>query len=89
LRPKPAPAEAVCLSAKTAGRKKSPAAAKPPIFMSTVIVTGAAGLIGSESVKRFAREGFRLAGIDNDLRRWFFGDGASTLTNRQKSIKPV
>ena len=57
--------------------------------MSTVIVTGAAGLIGSESVKRFAREGFRVAGIDNDLRRWFFGDGASTLANRWKLIESI
>ena len=57
--------------------------------MSTVIVTGAAGLIGSESVKQFAREGFRVAGIDNDLRRWFFGDGASTLANRQKLIESI
>ena len=44
--------------------------------MSTVIVTGAAGLIGSESVKRFAQAGLKVVGIDNDLRRWFFGDGA-------------
>ena len=57
--------------------------------MSIVIVTGTAGLIGSESVKRFAREGFRVAGIDHDLRRWFFGDGVSTLANCQKFIKPV
>ena len=57
--------------------------------MNTVIVTGAAGLIGSESVKRFARAGFKVAGIDNDLRRWFFGDGASTLANRRKLIESV
>jgi nucleoside-diphosphate-sugar epimerase len=69
--------------------KLAPAAAKPPIFMSTVIVTGAAGLIGSESVKRFAQEGLRVVGIDNDLRRWFFGDGASTLTNRQKLLESI
>jgi hypothetical protein len=57
-------------------------------FMKTVIVTGAAGLIGSESVKRFAREGFQASwGIDNDLRQWFFGKDASTLGNRQKLIK--
>jgi CDP-paratose 2-epimerase len=68
---------------------KSPAAAKPPIFMSIVIVTGAAGLMGSENVKRFAREGFRVAGIDNDLRRWFFGDSAFAPANRRKLIKPV
>ena len=55
--------------------------------MNTVIVTGAAGLIGSESVKRFAREGFKVVGIDNDLRQWFFGKEASTLGNRQKLIQ--
>jgi CDP-paratose 2-epimerase len=57
--------------------------------MKTVIVTGSAGLIGSESVKRFAREGFKVVGIDNDLRQWFFGKEASTLANRQKLIAAV
>ena len=57
--------------------------------MSTVIVTGAAGLIGSESVKRFAQAGLKVVGIDNDLRRWFFGDGASTLANRRKLIESI
>lgn len=57
--------------------------------MSTVIVTGAAGLIGSESVKRFAREGYKVVGIDNDLRQWFFGKEASTLANRKKLIETV
>jgi CDP-paratose 2-epimerase len=57
--------------------------------MKTVIVTGSAGLIGSESVKRFAREGFQVVGIDNDLRQWFFGKDASTLANRQKLIAAV
>ena len=56
-------------------------------LMQTVVVTGAAGLIGSESVKRFAREGYKIVGIDNDLRQWFFGKEASTLGNRQKLIK--
>jgi CDP-paratose 2-epimerase len=57
--------------------------------MSIVIVTGAAGLIGSESVKRFAREGFEVVGIDNNLRQWFFGKEASTLANRQKLINAL
>ena len=57
--------------------------------MSIVIVTGAAGLIGSESVKRFAREGFKVVGIDNDLRQWFFGKEASTLGNRRKLIQNI
>jgi CDP-paratose 2-epimerase len=44
----------------------------------TAIITGAAGLIGSEATKFFSGLGFRVVGIDNDMRRYFFGDGAST-----------
>jgi CDP-paratose 2-epimerase len=46
--------------------------------MRTVIVTGSAGLIGSETVKRFAKTGARVVGIDNDMRAQFFGTEAST-----------
>jgi CDP-paratose 2-epimerase len=42
------------------------------------IITGAAGLIGSEATKFFSEQGFHVVGIDNDMRRYFFGDGAST-----------
>ena len=51
--------------------------------MSTVLVTGSAGLIGSESVHFFARLGFTVIGIDNNLRAHFFGASASTEWNRQ------
>ena len=44
----------------------------------TVIVTGAAGLIGAESCRRFHAEGFEVVGMDNDMRAKFFGAGAST-----------
>lgn len=50
--------------------------------MPTVLVTGSAGLIGSESVHFFARLGFNVIGIDNDLRAYFFGESASTQWNR-------
>lgn len=50
--------------------------------MSTVLVTGSAGLIGSESVHFFARLGFNVIGVDNNLRAYFFGDSASTTWNR-------
>lgn len=50
--------------------------------MATVLVTGSAGLIGSESVHFFARLGFDVIGIDNDLRAYFFGEAASTQWNR-------
>lgn len=51
--------------------------------MSVVIVTGSAGLIGSEAVRRFASEGLDVVGIDNDMRRAFFGDEASTGKTRR------
>ncbi|MCC7167753.1 MAG: NAD-dependent epimerase/dehydratase family protein [Rhodospirillales bacterium] len=46
--------------------------------MSLALVTGAAGLVGSESVRRFAAEGLEVIGLDNDMRAYFFGPGAST-----------
>lgn len=52
--------------------------------MKIAIVTGSAGLIGSESVRLFAQKGFQIVGVDNDMRRVFFGDDASTLWQRQR-----
>ncbi len=52
--------------------------------MSLAIVTGSAGLIGSEAVLHFAAQGYDVVGIDNDLRRVFFGDEASTDWNRAR-----
>lgn len=50
--------------------------------MKQVMVTGSAGLIGSETAKRFHREGYRVTGIDNDMRARFFGAEASTRRTR-------
>ena len=52
--------------------------------MSIAIITGSAGLIGSEASKFFAEKGLDIVGIDNDMRRVFFGDDASTTWNRQR-----
>lgn len=52
--------------------------------MSVAIVTGAAGLIGSEAVTFFAELGMDVVGIDNDMRRYFFGETASTAWNRER-----
>jgi len=52
--------------------------------MSIAIITGSAGLIGSEATMFFANKGFDIVGIDNDMRRVFFGDEASTKWLRQK-----
>ena len=40
--------------------------------MRTIIVTGSSGLVVSETVRRFAVEGARVIGIDNDVRAEFF-----------------
>lgn len=52
--------------------------------MEVVLITGSAGLIGSESVRFFAKKGYRVVGIDNDMRKAFFGEEASTNWNRQR-----
>src|SRR5439155_20196453 len=58
-------------------------------MMRTIIVTGSAGLIGSETVKRFAAEGAPVIGIDNDMRAEFFGAEASTKKIRDDLIANV
>ncbi len=55
--------------------------------METIIVTGSAGLIGSETVKHCASTGARVVGIDNDMRAQFFGAEASTKTTRDELVK--
>ena len=52
--------------------------------MSIAIITGSAGLVGSEAACFFAKLGMTVFGIDNDMRRHFFGEGASTSWNRQR-----
>jgi len=52
--------------------------------MKIVLVTGAAGLIGSESVRFFHAKGFKVVGIDNNLREYFFGKDGSVLWNLEQ-----
>lgn len=49
--------------------------------MDVALITGSAGLIGSESVYFFSEKGFKIVGIDNDMRKYFFGEEASTTWN--------
>ena len=51
--------------------------------MEIAIVTGSAGLIGSEAVDFFSSKFDKIIGIDNNLRAYFFGENASTDWNRQ------
>ena len=50
--------------------------------MKKVLITGSAGLIGSESVKFFCERDFEVFGIDNDMRSYFFGKDGSVAWNR-------
>jgi CDP-paratose 2-epimerase len=52
--------------------------------MSIAVITGSAGLIGSEAVRYFAAKGLQVIGIDNDLRKYFFGPEASTEWMRKQ-----
>jgi CDP-paratose 2-epimerase len=51
--------------------------------LDTVVITGSAGLIGSEAVRFFDQKGMQVVGVDNDMRREFFGEEASTEWNRK------
>jgi CDP-paratose 2-epimerase len=46
--------------------------------MSIAIVTGSSGLIGSETVRFVHGHGMTVVGIDNNLRKYFFGEDGST-----------
>lgn len=52
--------------------------------MSVAVITGSAGLIGSEAARFFAKLGMDIVGIDNDMRSAFFGADASTDWNRKR-----
>jgi CDP-paratose 2-epimerase len=49
--------------------------------MKTILVTGSSGLIGSEAVQHFDRQGHRVVGVDNNMRQVFFGAPGDTTWN--------
>jgi len=56
-------------------------------MMKIVLVTGSAGLIGSESVSFFIERGFTVIGLDNNMRQTFFGQDASTDWSRDRLLQ--
>ena len=52
--------------------------------MNIALVTGSAGLIGSEAVSFFSEKFDLVIGIDNNMRQYFFGQEASTAWNRNR-----
>ena len=55
--------------------------------MSIVLITGSSGLVGSESVNFFSKKGFDVIGIDNNLRKFFFGNEGSTNKVKNDLLK--
>jgi CDP-paratose 2-epimerase len=57
--------------------------------MAIAVVTGAAGLVGSETVRLLAARGLDVIGIDNNSREYFFGPSASTDWERAELERTV
>src|SRR5438552_10987497 len=57
--------------------------------MAVAIISGSAGLIGSEACKFFHEKGFEIIGIDNDLRSYFFGAEASTSWKAAELVRSL
>jgi CDP-paratose 2-epimerase len=55
--------------------------------MKSILITGSSGLIGSEAVEHFDRQGHRVHGIDNNMRAVFFGEPGDTTWNRNRLLK--
>lgn len=49
-----------------------------------VVVTGSSGLIGSGAVSFYAERGAKVIGVDNNMRRSFFGRDGDTTWNRRR-----
>jgi len=54
----------------------------------SILVTGSSGLIGSQAVEHFDRQGHKVVGVDNNMRQLFFGPVGDTRWNleRLKSV---
>ena len=52
----------------------------------TALVTGSSGLIGSEAATFFDARGWAVHGLDNNMRRDFFGDDGDTTWNLKRLL---
>lgn len=48
-----------------------------------ILITGSAGLVGSQAVHHYCSKGYEVVGLDNNFRAYFFGNAASTEWNRK------
>src|ERR1044072_3703019 len=51
------------------------------------LVTGSSGLIGSEAVQHLDARGWEVVGVDNNMRRDFFGPEGDTTWNRDRLLR--
>ncbi|MBI3306452.1 MAG: NAD-dependent epimerase/dehydratase family protein [Candidatus Omnitrophica bacterium] len=52
--------------------------------MKKVLITGSSGLIGSEAVSFFDERGWEIQGVDNNMRKIFFGPDGDTTQNLKR-----
>lgn len=57
--------------------------------MKTLLVTGAAGLVGSEVCLYFSRNGYAIHGLDNNQRAIFFGPQGDTRWNQRQLANSI
>jgi CDP-paratose 2-epimerase len=57
--------------------------------MPKLLVTGSSGLIGSEVVSHFARNGWTVHGVDNNQRAIFFGPQGDTRWNQRRLLETL
>ncbi len=55
--------------------------------MRTILITGSSGLIGSEVVSHFSDAGWKVHGVDNNMRADFFGPQGDTTWNLERLKK--
>src|SRR5215213_2119345 len=55
-----------------------------PNMAKTALITGSSGLIGSEAVTFLDERGWTVHGVDNNMRRDFFGEHGDTSWNLQR-----
>ena len=54
-----------------------------------ILITGASGLIGSEVASFYSDLGFRVYGVDNNMRQIFFGKKGSTELRVNNSLNEL
>ncbi len=55
--------------------------------MNIALITGSCGLVGSESSAFFAQKGFKIIGIDNNIRKFFFWKRWRYILGKEKTKK--